>query len=256
MDIIIQHKNATNDENTVYDYTSMPPPPYSTSTSSNGGAAATHIKTMSPAFFRLKSMSGLYTTKKKLGISSAMRQRNIATTTDSYTENTKPSIYDTNASSSSPFIEQNKSTSESSTMNDSLERISTSLQLLIEEAQASLLTTSTQPSQQQEAETLVDYSYRYVQQGYLQSQEKLALAIDKLEQKTIIPQLIIITIMQQQHIPLHQHQYHPHHSQHQHPPRLIAASYGSWAWFSYSLAIQYSLVTKSSMPKPAFFCCC
>jgi len=39
MDIIIQHKNVANDENTIYDYTSMPPPPYSKSPSGNDGAA-------------------------------------------------------------------------------------------------------------------------------------------------------------------------------------------------------------------------
>lgn len=38
MDIITQRKNVANEENTIYDYTSMPPPPYSKSTTSNDGA--------------------------------------------------------------------------------------------------------------------------------------------------------------------------------------------------------------------------
>lgn len=133
----------------------------------------------------------------------------MATTTDSYTENTKPSIHEPTASSSSPFIEQNTSTGESNTMNDSLERIGTSLQLLIEEAQASLLTTSSHQLQPQETETIVDYSYRYVQHGYLQSQEKLALAIEKLEQS--IHSVVYTASMQQQTIKNHYTTTHHHH---------------------------------------------
>lgn len=94
-------------------------------------------------------------------------------------------------------------------MNDSLERIGTSLQLLIEEAQASLLTTSTQQLQQQDTETIVDYSYRYVQHGYAQSQEKLALAIEKLEQS--IHSVIYTASMQQQTIKNYYTTTHHHH---------------------------------------------
>lgn len=94
-------------------------------------------------------------------------------------------------------------------MNDSLERIGTSLQLLIQEAQASLLTTSTQQLQQQETETIVDYSYRYVQHGYIQSQEKLALAIEKLEQS--IHNIVYTASMQQQAIKNYYTTTHHHH---------------------------------------------
>lgn len=94
-------------------------------------------------------------------------------------------------------------------MNDSLERIGTSLQLLIQEAQASLLTTSTQQLQQQETETIVDYSYRYVQHGYIQSQEKLALAIEKLEQS--IHNIAYTASMQQQAIKNYYTTTHHHH---------------------------------------------
>ncbi|KAL9545650.1 hypothetical protein PS6_008099 [Mucor atramentarius] len=201
MDIIIQHKNVANDENTIYDYTSMPPPPYSKSPSGNNGAAL------------IKPKQAIDTTDSTaLNISNVKKYiaRNIATTTDVYTENTKPNINDSNASSSSPFIEQNKNTnSESNTMNDSLERIGTSLQLLIQEAQASLLTTSTPQLQQQETETIVDYSYRYVQHGYIQSQEKLALAIEKLEQS--IHNIVYTASMQQQAIKNYYTTTHHHH---------------------------------------------
>lgn len=94
-------------------------------------------------------------------------------------------------------------------MNDSLERIGTSLQLLIQEAQASLLTTSTPQLQQQETETIVDYSYRYVQHGYIQSQEKLALAIEKLEQS--IHNIVYTASMQQQAIKNYYTTTHHHH---------------------------------------------
>ncbi|KAL7318991.1 hypothetical protein PS15m_002168 [Mucor circinelloides] len=224
MDIIIQHKNVANDENTIYDYTSMPPPPYSKSPSGNDGAAlikpkqaidttdstALNISNVKKYIARMKNVSHSYASKKKISISPSMLGRNIATTTDVYTENTKPNINDSNASSSSPFIEQNKNTnSESNTMNDSLERIGTSLQLLIQEAQASLLTTSTPQLQQQETETIVDYSYRYVQHGYIQSQEKLALAIEKLEQS--IHNIVYTASMQQQAIKNYYTTIHHHH---------------------------------------------
>lgn len=157
----------------------------------------------------------------------------MATTTDSYTENTKPSIHEPTASSSSPFIEQNTSTGESNTMNDSLERIGTSLQLLIEEAQASLLTTSSHQLQPQETETIVDYSYRYVQHGYLQSQEKLALAIEKLEQS--IHSVVYTASMQQQTIKNYYTTTHHHHY-------YAATTYPS----------STSSVSSSSQPAPSF----
>ncbi|KAK4515610.1 uncharacterized protein ATC70_010561 [Mucor velutinosus] len=217
----------------------MPPPPYSKSTSSNDdamlikpkqaiettNATSLNVSNVKDYLVRLKSISPIYTFKKRSRISAAMRERNIATTTDSYTENTKPSFHEPNAPSSSPFIEQNKSTSESSTMNDSLERIGTSLQLLIEEAQASLLTTSTQQVQQQETDTaIVDYSYRYVQHGYLQSQEKLALAIEKLEQS--IHSIVYTASMQQQSIKNYYtttHHHHHYYAATTHPSSLASA---------------------------------
>lgn len=136
--------------------------------------------------------------------------RNISSTTDIYTENTKSNINNFNTSSSSPFTKQNNSSSESNTMNDSLERIGTSLQLLIEEAQASLLTTSgAQQHQQSEAENIVDYSYRYVQHNYTQSQEKITLAIEKLEQS--IHNIFYTASTQQQAIQNHYTTHHHHH---------------------------------------------
>jgi hypothetical protein len=135
--------------------------------------------------------------------------RNTSNTTEIYTENTKSNINNFNASSSSPFMEQNNSSSESNTMNDSLERIGTSLQLLIEEAQASLLTNSSaQQHQQSEAENIVDYSYRYVQHNYIQSQEKIALAIEKLEQS--IHSIVYAASKQQQAIQKYYTTHHYH----------------------------------------------
>lgn len=136
--------------------------------------------------------------------------RNISRTTDIYTENTKSNINNFNTSSPSPFTEQNNSSSESNTMNDSLERIGTSLQLLIEEAQASLLTTSgAQQHQQSEAENIVDYSYRYVQHNYIQSQEKITLAIEKLEQS--IHNIFYTASTQRQAIQNHYTTHHHYH---------------------------------------------
>ncbi|KAL9537184.1 hypothetical protein MBANPS3_012008 [Mucor bainieri] len=193
----------------------------------------------------------------EFGIKCDENDRNIATTTttttDSYTENTRPSIHGLNASSSSPFIEQNKSTSENSstTMNDSLERIGTSLQLLIEEAQASLLTTTStstqqqqQQQQQQETDTLVDYSYRYVQHGYLQSQEKLALAIEKLEQS--IHSVVYTASMQQQTIK----NYYTTTTHHHH---YYATTTTTTAPYPPSSASALSSSPSSSPPAPASF---
>ncbi|KAF1798614.1 hypothetical protein V8B55DRAFT_1577712 [Mucor lusitanicus] len=246
MDIVLQHKNAANDENTIYDYTSMPPPPYSKSTSSHNGATALikpkqAIKSINSISLsasnvkdyiaRLKGISPVSMSRSDM--LSVKRERNMATTTDSYTENTKPSIHEPTASSSSPFIEQNTSTGESNTMNDSLERIGTSLQLLIEEAQASLLTTSSHQLQPQETKTIVDYSYRYVQHGYLQSQEKLALAIEKLEQS--IHSVVYTASMQQQTIKNYYTTTHHHHY-------YAATTYPS----------STSSVSSSSQPAPSF----
>ncbi|KAI8642462.1 hypothetical protein BD408DRAFT_443503 [Parasitella parasitica] len=96
-------------------------------------------------------------------------------------------------------------------MNDSLERIGTSLQLLIEEAQASLLTPSTStPPPQQQIENIVDCSYRHVQHGYIQSQEHLALAINKLEQS--IHRVVHTANKQQQAIHNHYTTHHHHYA--------------------------------------------
>ncbi|CAO0794996.1 unnamed protein product [Mucor circinelloides] len=89
MDIIIQHKNVANDENTIYDYTSMPPPPYSKSPSGNDGAAlikpkqaiettdstALNRSNVKKYIARVKSISPSYASKKKIDISPSMLEK-------------------------------------------------------------------------------------------------------------------------------------------------------------------------------------
>ena len=65
--------------------------------------------------------------------------------------------------------------------NEGLERIGTSLQQLIEEAQKSLLKKPSQ-NQQTTTDTFVNYSYHYIQTRYTQSQERLVVAMEELEQ--------------------------------------------------------------------------
>ncbi|KAG2204741.1 hypothetical protein INT46_008324 [Mucor plumbeus] len=161
-------------------------------------------------FIRLKNMSPVYALKREEIL---MHKRNTSNTTEIYTENTKSNINNFNASSSSPFMEQNNSSSESNIMNDSLERIGTSLQLLIEEAQASLLTNSSaQQHQQSEAENISTQH---------QSNSK--------PYKNIIPLIIIITMQQNYH---HQPPRH-HHLSHHHHRHLVEINYGLWIGLSF-----------------------
>jgi hypothetical protein len=95
-------------------------------------------------------------------------------------------------------------------MNESLERIGTSLQKLIEEAQASLVNPQQSNNEddtiteRNKTSSLSDYSYQYIQNRYIQSQEKLGLALDQLE-KSI--QYIPTMIMTKE-----DHYYHHHHT--------------------------------------------
>ncbi|CEP07384.1 hypothetical protein [Parasitella parasitica] len=197
-----------NNENTIFDFKfiSPPPPPYSKLSISEDDCAMTsncnkikqeaalppltNVRDAKEHISRLKMLSPLHALKRNK---------------TSYTENTASISNIINASPSSPFMEQNKS----NTMNDSLERIGTSLQQLIEEAQASLSIPSTLTPPQQEAENIVDYSYRYVQHGYMQSQEQLALAISKLEQS--IQNVVYTTSKQRQTVKNYYTTHHHHH---------------------------------------------
>lgn len=76
-------------------------------------------------------------------------------------------------------------------INEGLERIGTTLQQLIDEAQASLsgiplekpsLPPSSEEEEKNTSQGFANYSYQYVQKRYMQSQEKISVAFEQLEQ--------------------------------------------------------------------------
>lgn len=80
-------------------------------------------------------------------------------------------------------------------INEGLERIGTTLQQLIDEAQASLSgiplekpsppplpSPSSEEEEKNTSQGIANYSYQYVQKRYMQSQEKISVAFEQLEQ--------------------------------------------------------------------------
>jgi hypothetical protein len=93
----------------------------------------------------------------------------------------------------------------SSSMNESLERIGTLLQQLIEEAQESLVNPRHQAQFHHEDDLSTGKSLSYIQSRYIQSQTKLALALDQLEKSL----QYIPTIMMAKESMTQEHYYHP-----------------------------------------------